>query len=57
MKHAEVIDAAVVGISDNDSGEEIPKAFIVRRQGSTVTEKHIVVHIEGMIFYKHEICV
>ena len=33
-------DAGVVGIPDEDSGE-VPRAFIVRAPGSTITGPHI----------------
>ncbi|MCU1669279.1 MAG: hypothetical protein JWP40_2206, partial [Blastococcus sp.] len=36
--HPEIVDAAVIGVPDKDSGEELPKAFVVRAPGSTLTE-------------------
>lgn len=43
-----VADAAVVGIPDILSGE-IPRAFVVRRPGSTVTEEDIIQHVEPKV--------
>lgn len=34
LGHPAVADAAVVGVIDADSGEEVPKAFVVRQTGS-----------------------
>jgi acyl-CoA synthetase (AMP-forming)/AMP-acid ligase II len=36
--HPEIVDAAVIGVPDKDSGEELPKAFVVRAPGSALTE-------------------
>ena len=37
MQHPEIVDAAVIGKLDEDSGE-LPYAFIVKRSNSTLTE-------------------
>lgn len=41
LTHPRIADAAVVGAIDNESGEEIPKAFVVKRDAS-ITEDEIV---------------
>jgi len=38
----EIADAAVIGIKDPDSGEELPKAFVVRAPGSSITEQEVM---------------
>ena len=38
LGHPAVADAAVVGVIDADSGEEVPKAFVVRQTGSAGDE-------------------
>jgi acyl-CoA synthetase (AMP-forming)/AMP-acid ligase II len=38
LGHPEIADAAVIGVLDTDSGEELPKAFVVRAPGSELTE-------------------
>jgi acyl-CoA synthetase (AMP-forming)/AMP-acid ligase II len=38
LGHPEIADAAVIGVLDGDSGEELPKAFVVRTPGSELTE-------------------
>lgn len=52
LEHRDVTDAAVIGKKfDNDV--ELPKAFIVRRQGSTLSEKDIHNHMkERLARYK-----
>jgi acyl-CoA synthetase (AMP-forming)/AMP-acid ligase II len=38
INHPEIADAAVIGVPEKDSGEELPKAFVVRAPGSELTE-------------------
>ena len=42
ISHPEVVDAAVIGVADKDSGEELPKAFVVRAQGSELSEESVM---------------
>jgi acyl-CoA synthetase (AMP-forming)/AMP-acid ligase II len=42
----DVADAAVIGVHDEE-GEEIPKAFVVRAPGSTVTEDDVLAFVAG----------
>ena len=46
LSHQDVADAAVVGLPDTDAGE-LPMAFVVRRDGSTVTENQLVNFVSG----------
>ena len=36
-----IADAAVIGVKDEESGEELPKAFLVRAPGSGITEDEV----------------
>ncbi|MEU2348349.1 4-coumarate--CoA ligase family protein [Modestobacter sp. NPDC049651] len=38
LGHPEISDAAVIGVRDDESGEELPKAFVVRAPGSALDE-------------------
>ncbi|MCW2702016.1 MAG: hypothetical protein JWQ37_11, partial [Blastococcus sp.] len=40
--HPEIVDAAVIGMPDKESGEELPKAFVVRAPGSGLTEQAVM---------------
>ncbi|WP_222267698.1 4-coumarate--CoA ligase family protein [Modestobacter marinus] len=37
LGHPEIVDAAVIGVLDRESGDELPKAFVVRSPGSALT--------------------
>src|SRR5829696_5297073 len=40
--HPEIADAAVIGVLDKESGEELPKAFCVRAPGSEISEEAVM---------------
>ena len=48
LSHPEVSDAAVVGIPNEESGE-IPKAYVVKRPGSSITETELISFIDGKL--------
>jgi acyl-CoA synthetase (AMP-forming)/AMP-acid ligase II len=41
LSNPEIADAAVIGVVDADSGEELPKAFVVRAPGSEITAEAV----------------
>jgi len=41
LTHPDLTDAGVVGVKDADAGE-LPKAFVVKRAGSSVTEVDVM---------------
>ncbi|XP_057377432.1 uncharacterized protein LOC130698831 [Daphnia carinata] len=48
LTHSEVTDAAVIGIPDEVAGE-LPRAFVVKRPGSTVTALDLIRFIDGQV--------
>ncbi|KAF8247393.1 amp dependent CoA ligase [Wilcoxina mikolae CBS 423.85] len=40
LSHPEIIDAAVIGVTNSD-GEELPRAYVVKRPGATVTAEDV----------------
>lgn len=47
LENKDVADAAVVGVTID--GEEVPRAYVVRQQGSQVTEENVVKWMEGQV--------
>ncbi len=47
--HPEIADAAVIGVKDEESGEELPKAFVVRAPGSELSEDAVMEFIAGKV--------
>ncbi|WP_100501925.1 4-coumarate--CoA ligase family protein [Geodermatophilus chilensis] len=47
--HPEIADAAVIGVPDEESGEELPKAFVVRAPGSTLTQDAVIEYMAGKV--------
>jgi acyl-CoA synthetase (AMP-forming)/AMP-acid ligase II len=42
LGHPEIADAAVIGVPEKESGEELPKAYVVRSPGSSLTEDDVM---------------
>jgi len=45
LGHPEIADAAVIGMPDKESGEELPKAFVVRAPGSELSEEAVMAYM------------
>lgn len=54
LEHPDITDAAVIGLPTRGQDEnELPKAFVVRRQGSKLTEEDVTAHMkERLARYK-----
>lgn len=49
LTHPGIADAAVVGATDSESGEEIPKAFVVKLSGAELTEAQVMEFVAGQV--------
>jgi acyl-CoA synthetase (AMP-forming)/AMP-acid ligase II len=47
--HPEIVDAAVIGVLDKESGEELPKAFVVRAPGSELSEEGVMEYMAAKV--------
>ncbi len=49
LGHHDIADAAVVGVTDADSGEEVPKAFVVKQSGAELTEAEVMEYVASHV--------
>ncbi|MCU1614928.1 MAG: AMP-dependent synthetase and ligase, partial [Frankiales bacterium] len=42
LGNPDIADAAVIGVLDKESGEELPKAFVVRSPGSSISKQEVM---------------
>ncbi|MFD5398743.1 4-coumarate--CoA ligase family protein [Streptomyces sp. NPDC127097] len=48
LTHDAIADAAVIGVDDED-GNEVPKAFVVRQRGARLTEDEVIAYVAGRV--------
>ncbi|ULN49866.1 4-coumarate--CoA ligase family protein [Mycolicibacterium goodii] len=49
LTHPGVADAAVIGVRDPESGEEVPKAFVVRQPGAELTADEVMTFVAEQV--------
>ncbi|BBY16805.1 4-coumarate--CoA ligase family protein [Mycolicibacterium litorale] len=49
LSHDSIADAAVIGVVDTESGEEVPKAFVVRQPDASLTEAEVMEFVAGQV--------
>ena len=49
LTHPDIVDAAVIGIPRGDFGDEWPMAYVVRVDGSTLTEECVMAYIAARV--------
>jgi acyl-CoA synthetase (AMP-forming)/AMP-acid ligase II len=49
LTHPDVSDVAVIGVTDAESGEEVPKAFVVKQSNSELTEAEVMEFVASQV--------
>lgn len=49
LGHPGIADAAVIGVQDGESGEEVPKAFVVKQPSSEMSADEVIAFVAGQV--------
>jgi acyl-CoA synthetase (AMP-forming)/AMP-acid ligase II len=49
LAHPQIADAAVIGVRDVDSGEEVPKAFVVKQPDAEITADEVMTFVADQV--------
>ncbi|MGW4095347.1 4-coumarate--CoA ligase family protein [Mycobacterium sp. NPDC004974] len=49
LGHPGIADAAVIGVQDKESGEEVPKAFVVKQPSSELSADEVMAFVAGLV--------
>ncbi|MGV0814017.1 4-coumarate--CoA ligase family protein [Mycolicibacterium boenickei] len=49
LTHPGIADAAVIGVQDSESGEEVPKAFVVKQPSSEISADEVITFVAGQV--------
>lgn len=49
LGHPGIADAAVIGVQDKESGEEVPKAFVVKQPSSELSADDVMTFVAGLV--------
>ncbi len=49
LGHPGIADAAVIGVQDSESGEEVPKAFVVKQPSADLSADEVMTYVAGLV--------
>lgn len=54
LSHPQIVDAAVIGVPSPNGDDQVPRAYVVRRAGATLTAAEVKKHLAGKLArFKH----